>query len=339
MALTLNGSGKIIGNKELLPPIDLAVQNNEIAAIQADIEHMDAFLSLLENDKSYLANEIMYDGNAVAGPDELFIYSPDMGEYPRLTPEKMVRFWGQLYGVEIDIAKILTLTELTHVRTKKIKLLTYYEKKRLQFARSLIQKTSIYVFKEPTYQLDLQSKKVFNHVLTEIKRMNGVVILLTSSLEEGIRLGSKVFRLNERGMQEVELDEEIIEQEEVKDELTNDEELFQQRFEKISAKTEDKFILFDPLEIDYIETRERQTVLHVNNEEFYSTVTLKDLESKLLPYGFYRCHRSYLVNLQRVREVIVWSKNSYSLTLDNRNEQVVPLSKSKYGELKALLNW
>ncbi|GAJ98930.1 ABC transporter ATP-binding protein [Geomicrobium sp. JCM 19055] len=169
--------------------------------------------------------------------------------------------------------------------------------------------------------------------------MHGVVILLTSSLEEGIRLGSKVYRLNDRGMQEVELDEEIIEQEEVKDEIPNDEELFQQRFEKISAKTEDKFILFDPLEIDYIETRERQTVLHVNNEEFYSTVTMKDLETKLLPYGFYRCHRSYLVNLQRVREVIVWSKNSYSLTLDSRNEQVVPLSKSKYGELKALLNW
>ncbi|WP_042359364.1 hypothetical protein [Geomicrobium sp. JCM 19055] len=49
MALTLKGSGKIIGNKELLPPFDLTVQDHDVAAIQADIEHMDAFFCPFSN--------------------------------------------------------------------------------------------------------------------------------------------------------------------------------------------------------------------------------------------------------------------------------------------------
>ncbi|WP_082406969.1 LytTR family DNA-binding domain-containing protein [Bacillus sp. JCM 19041] len=129
------------------------------------------------------------------------------------------------------------------------------------------------------------------------------------------------------------------EKEDEPDSLNESDTVVQKRFEKISAKADDKYILFDPLEIDFVETRERQTILHVNNEEFYSTVSMKEIENKLLPYGFYRCHRSYLVNLQRVREVVVWSKNSYSLTLDKGNDNYVPLSKSRYGELKERLNW
>ncbi|MDR0435024.1 MAG: LytTR family transcriptional regulator DNA-binding domain-containing protein [Gracilibacteraceae bacterium] len=35
------------------------------------------------------------------------------------------------------------------------------------------------------------------------------------------------------------------------------------------------------------------------------------------PYGFFRCHRSYIVNLQKVREIITWTRNSYGLILDD----------------------
>lgn len=58
-------------------------------------------------------------------------------------------------------------------------------------------------------------------------------------------------------------------------------------------------------------------------------MTLQQLEGRLKPYGFYRCHRSYIVNLQKVREIIIWSKNSYSLKLIGDENTIIPLSRMK----------
>src|SRR5699024_2058212 len=88
------------------------------------------------------------------------------------------------------------------------------------------------------------------------------------------------------------------------------------RLEKIPTKIDDKIVLFDPLEIDYIESYEGIASLYINGESFPSVSTLQELETKLIPFGFFRCHRSYIINLQKVREVITWTRNSYSLTLD-----------------------
>lgn len=338
MSFIFEGFGKVVGNTVVLPSIQLTIEKKDVVAIQADMEYMHAFLSLMEEDRSYMTNEIRLSDGVLRGVEDLFFYRTNMGEYKRLTPEQTIRFWCDLYGVRVDIERILALAELNEVRNKKNKGLTFSEKKRLQFARSLIQPTTIYIFQEPNYHIDLQSKQVLNRILNELLKKDSFIIILTSSLEESIRIGTKVFRLTDRGLQRLEYNEEAEEEVEEKEASdTEDETIYQQRFEKISAKSDDKFILFDPLEIDFVETRDRQTILHVNNEEFISTVSMKDIETRLHIYGFFRCHRSYLVNLQRVREVVVWSKNSYSLTLEN--EKTVPLSKSRYGELKELLNW
>ena len=109
------------------------------------------------------------------------------------------------------------------------------------------------------------------------------------------------------------------------------------RFEKIPTKVNEKIVLFDPPEIDYIESNDGQSALHVNGEEFPTTFTLNELEERLQHFGFFRCHRSYIVNLQKVREVITWTRNSYSLILDDEKKSNIPLSKSKMGELKEML--
>lgn len=53
-----------------------------------------------------------------------------------------------------------------------------------------------------------------------------------------------------------------------------------------------------------------------------------------LPY-FYRCHRSYLVNLARIKELVTYGKNSYGVVLEDRTE--IPVSRTKVKELKELL--
>ncbi|OUZ40999.1 hypothetical protein CBM15_03495 [Solibacillus kalamii] len=45
-------------------------------------------------------------------------------------------------------------------------------------------------------------------------------------------------------------------------------------------------------------------------------------------------HRSSIVNLQKVREIITWTRNSYSLSLQSTNKSEGPLSRTKLSELK-----
>ncbi|GAA0320253.1 hypothetical protein GCM10008931_09640 [Oceanobacillus oncorhynchi subsp. oncorhynchi] len=93
----------------------------------------------------------------------------------------------------------------------------------------------------------------------------------------------------------------------------------------------------DPQEINYIESQDGQSYLYTRGEGFPTGLTLKELEQRLSHQGFFRCHRSYIVNLQKIREVITWTRNSYSLSLVDKKSSEVPLSKSKLNELKELL--
>ncbi len=72
--------------------------------------------------------------------------------------------------------------------------------------------------------------------------------------------------------------------------------------------------------------------------DFVCALTLSEsLEARLTGFRFFRCHRSYLVNLQRVREVITWTRNSFSLILDDERKSSIPLSKGRMDELKGVI--
>src|SRR5699024_7679292 len=94
-----------------------------------------------------------------------------------------------------------------------------------------------------------------------------------------------------------------------------------------------KIILFDPPEIDYIESHEGQSNLHIKGDAFPCVFTLADLEQRLSAFGFFRCHRSYIVNLQKVREVITWNPISYYIVLNYDKKLSIPISKTKIAQL------
>lgn len=50
-------------------------------------------------------------------------------------------------------------------------------------------------------------------------------------------------------------------------------------------------------EIIYISSEDKYSVVYSNNEHFYDSNSLNFWEKTLAPYGFYRIHRSYLVNM------------------------------------------
>jgi ABC-2 type transport system ATP-binding protein len=108
---------------------------------------------------------------------------------------------------------------------------------------------------------------------------------------------------------------------------------------KIPVKTEDKVLLLNPSEILYADASGDRAFLVTAEERLPTQYTLTELEKRLARSGFFRAHRSYLVNLQHVKEVIPFTRNAFSLRLDDSAGTQIPLSKSAAGELRELLDF
>ncbi len=65
--------------------------------------------------------------------------------------------------------------------------------------------------------------------------------------------------------------------------------------------------------------------------------TIEELQSNLDPGTFWRVHRSYLVNVNRIKEVIPWFKSSYMLRMDDKKQTEVPVSRVQTKRLRTLL--
>jgi ABC-2 type transport system ATP-binding protein len=108
---------------------------------------------------------------------------------------------------------------------------------------------------------------------------------------------------------------------------------------KIPVKLEGKVALLNPSDILYAEASEGRTLLITRDGILDSQYTLQELEERLIRSGFFRAHRSFLVNLQHVQEVIPYSRNSFSLRLNDEGHTEIPLSKNSASELRDMLDY
>ena len=66
--------------------------------------------------------------------------------------------------------------------------------------------------------------------------------------------------------------------------------------------------------------------------------TLEDLLNLLDPELFWRAHRSFVVNIHRIQEVVPWFKSSYQLRMDDRRHTEIPVSRGQTKRLRELFN-
>jgi two-component system, LytTR family, response regulator LytT len=64
--------------------------------------------------------------------------------------------------------------------------------------------------------------------------------------------------------------------------------------------------------------------------------TLEELLDSLDPNVFWRAHRSYLVNINRIKEVVPWFKSSYQLRMDDKKQTEIPVSRAQTKRLREL---
>jgi two-component system LytT family response regulator/two-component system response regulator LytT len=78
------------------------------------------------------------------------------------------------------------------------------------------------------------------------------------------------------------------------------------------------------------------TLVTTNLEGHSNYRTIEDLQANLDPDRFWRVHRSYLVNVNHIKEVVPWFKSSYQLRMDDRKHTEIPVSRVQTKRLREL---
>ena len=108
---------------------------------------------------------------------------------------------------------------------------------------------------------------------------------------------------------------------------------------KIPVRLEGSVALVNPADIFYAQAEGGRAYLYTGEGRMPTQYTLAEIEQRLERSGFFRAHRGYLVNLQRVKEVIPFTRNSFNLRLNDAEGTLIPLSKSAAAELRELLGY
>jgi len=325
----------------VFPAIRLNIDEGEVIAIHSTTDIRKCLLNIftgqehISNGNVLIENELMRHGK-ISENQKVGFFFLDEGFYERLSVKDYLILFKELFSSPLGVDDALQLARLEMKKQIKIKHLSFSEKKRLQMAKLLIQDPLLFILEELDQNVDIETKRIFIAITKHLKAQGKAILILTSNMESAITFSDHVYRLSEEGLLTIETSSPLEKESQQQGSVVKPEESVI-HFNKIPAKVNDKLILFDPLEIDYIESHDGHSNIYIRGESFPSMFTLNELEEKLQSFGFFRCHRSYIVNLQKVREVVTWTRNSYSLMLENSSKTEIPLSKNKMADLKGML--
>jgi two-component system response regulator LytT len=111
---------------------------------------------------------------------------------------------------------------------------------------------------------------------------------------------------------------------------------------KILIKASGRLLLADPKDICFATIQDGVITVttsgHAGMEGQSNCRTLEELFETLDPNHFWRAHRSFLVNINHIREVVPWFKSSYQLRMDDKKQTEIPVSRAQTRRLRELVN-
>jgi two-component system, LytTR family, response regulator LytT len=108
---------------------------------------------------------------------------------------------------------------------------------------------------------------------------------------------------------------------------------------KLVVRSAGRLSLVDSDEVIYASIEDGVISIVTRDLEGHSNFrTMEELQANLDPRTFWRVHRSYLINTNRIREVVPWFKSSYQLKMDDRKQTEIPVSRAQTRKLRELLN-
>lgn len=105
---------------------------------------------------------------------------------------------------------------------------------------------------------------------------------------------------------------------------------------KLAIEGEDGIVYVSPHDILYCCREIKETLIVTKQKRYCTKVSLKELEQKLKGNLFFRPHKSYLVNVQKVEQLTPWFNGAYQLTLSGTDEKI-PVSRNYVKALRQRL--
>jgi len=107
---------------------------------------------------------------------------------------------------------------------------------------------------------------------------------------------------------------------------------------KLLVKNNNRNFIVDAQDVIYATIEDGLITVVASGVEGESNYrTIEELQSNLDPDTFWRVHRSFLVNIHRIKEVIPWFKSSFQLRMDDKKQTEIPVSRVQTKRLRALL--
>ena len=335
--LKLTQLQKVVQQNTLIDILSLTVAAGEIVAVCGLTGvYKKTFIQLLSGQTAPTAGQICLAGidpfqDRGGFAQNVGILSENNGLYERLTARQNLEFYCRLYGLPLRRAKeLLTLAGLQDHAQTRVQHLTPELARRLALGRALLHNPQLLILIDPFSSSSPSSVTLISRLIRQ-RASNGVAVLLIGDESAGVTAVCQTIHVMNQGR--------------ISRSYRPDEQEAPTNLPfKIPARLEGKVALVNPADILYAASSDGRTYLCTDNGRIPTHLTLSDVESRLARSGFFRAHRSYLVNLQHIKEVIAYTRDSYTLILagsqpDTAARIEIPLSKSAARDLRDLLDF
>lgn len=104
---------------------------------------------------------------------------------------------------------------------------------------------------------------------------------------------------------------------------------------KLALEYNGKVVIINVIDIIAAYCEEGQVVIYTKNRVYHSNMALNDLQERLGGH-FFRTHRAYLVNIEKILEAIPWFNGTLNLVMDGMDNFEIPVSRHQAPKLKKI---
>lgn len=104
----------------------------------------------------------------------------------------------------------------------------------------------------------------------------------------------------------------------------------------IAVEEEGKIILLNPADVVMFTPNGHGAIIHTPRKTYTTKQSMNYWEERLAEFNFFRCHKSYLVNFDRIEKILPMFNNTYLLQIRDYSKEI-PVSRNKARELSQIL--
>lgn len=253
---------------------------------------------------------------------KITLLSGKFNGFEKMTIKEHIEFYIKWYNSKSKTTDLLQQFFLEEHHDVRLANTSEALQQRIAMIQVLLSETKYVLAVDPFLNMTNENIRLFHSMMSTLNDLERGLVVIVTKTEDAFLVSEDVYKLNNEGLKRI---------------VMNESESEEPSLRKLKAKAEDKTIFIDVADIEYIESNDGKVFVNVGREKFTLSETLTMLESQLTNQKFYRCHRSYIVNLNKVSEIITWSKNSYSIVIDNLDQTKIPLSRNKFNEIQDLM--